>query len=92
VNIGAVQHTNPFPKQSSTGTRYAVTLGAMRKSKKTKAQAVSFAQIRKLKAQDRQRDWDRLARGEVTPEQLQAENAWVRNTRECRILNSAQAA
>ena len=64
----------------------------MRTSKKTSAKSVSFIEIRKLKARDRQRDWDRLARGEVTPEQLQAENAMVRNTRECRILNSAKAA
>jgi hypothetical protein len=39
----------------------------MRTSKKTSAKSISFIEIRKLKARDRQWDWDRLARGEVTP-------------------------
>jgi len=64
----------------------------MRASKKTNDQTVSSAQIRARKARDRRRDWDRLARGEVTPEQLHAENAAVRNTHEFRMLNSAEAA
>lgn len=66
--------------------------GRMRRSKERRVQTVSFVKLRKLKAQDRRRDWRRLARGEVTPEQLQAENAAVRNTHEFRILNSAEAA
>jgi hypothetical protein len=64
----------------------------MRRSKKTSARTVSFAEIQELKARDRQRDWDRLTSGEVTPEQLQAENAVVRNTHLFRILNSAASA
>jgi len=70
----------------------AIMYGRMRRSKERRVQTVSFVKLRKLKAQDRRRDWRRLARGEVTPEQLQAENAAVRNTHEFRILNSAEAA
>jgi hypothetical protein len=64
----------------------------MRTSKKASDQTVSFAQIRALKARDRRRDRDRLIRREVTAEQLQAENAAVRNTQEFRIVNSSDAA
>jgi hypothetical protein len=54
--------------------------------------ALSFAQIRAVKAQDRQKDFARLAWREVTPEQLQEENAAVRNCREFQILNVAESA
>jgi len=57
-----------------------------------RTKTVSYARIRALKARDRQCDWQRLARGEVTPEQLQEENAIVRNASEFRILNLREAA
>jgi len=39
------------------------------------AKTVTYDEIRHMKAVDRKRDWDRLARGEVTPMQLQEENS-----------------
>ena len=39
------------------------------------------------KRRSRQRDRMRLARGEVTPEQLQRENAFIKNPRECKIVD-----
>ena len=59
----------------------------MKGARKSTEKTVSLAQIRAAKACDRRRDWERLARGEVTPEQLQEENAVVKNAHEFRILN-----
>ena len=53
---------------------------------------LSLAQIRAVKAQDRRRDLARLSRQEVTAEQLQEENAAVKNCREFQILNVAATA
>ncbi len=39
------------------------------------------------KRRSRQRDRMRLARGEVTAEQLQRENAFIKNPRECKIVD-----
>ena len=66
-------------------------LATMRAARAKQPKTVSYAQIRALKARDRQRDQERLARGEVTPPQLQAESAAVRNTHLFRILNLKEA-
>jgi hypothetical protein len=42
-----------------------------------------FAEKRRARRRDRMR----LARGEVTPEQLQRENAFIKNPRECKIVD-----
>jgi hypothetical protein len=52
---------------------------------------VSYAKIRALKARDRQRDSEGLARGEVIPQQLQKENAAVRSMHLFRLLNLKEA-
>jgi hypothetical protein len=64
----------------------------MKRAQHKREHTVTVAEIRAAKARDRQRDWDRLARGEVTPEQLQEENAAVKNAHEFRIVNDADAA
>jgi hypothetical protein len=63
----------------------------MKAARARQTTTVSYAKIRALKARDRQRDQERLARGEVTPQQLQEENAAVRNTHLFRILNLKEA-
>lgn len=62
-------------------------IAVMKAAKRKRSQPITWAKIRALKAQDRQRDWDRLARGEVTPRQLQKENAAVKHAAEFQILN-----
>jgi hypothetical protein len=42
-----------------------------------KGKTVSFEQLQRDKREARQRDELRLARGEVTPEQLEAENSLI---------------
>jgi hypothetical protein len=42
-----------------------------------------FAEKRRARRRDRMR----LARGEVTPEQLQRENAFIQNARDCKIVD-----
>lgn len=64
----------------------------MKTARKTRAKPMRVAAIRALKARDRMRDAKRLARKEVTPEQLQQENAAVRNAAEFRILNLREVA
>jgi hypothetical protein len=64
----------------------------MKQTQYQRERTVSVAAIRAAKARDRQRDWNRLSRGEVTPEQLQEENAAVKNAHEFRIVNDSQAA
>ncbi|MBM3888070.1 MAG: hypothetical protein FJ388_02970 [Verrucomicrobia bacterium] len=59
----------------------------MKRAQHQRERTVSVAESRAAKARDRQRDWDWLARGEVTPEQLQEENAAVKNAHELRIVN-----
>lgn len=59
----------------------------MKRARKSAEKTVTLAQIRAAKARDRQRDWRRLARGEVTPQQLQDENAVVKDAHLCRIVN-----
>ncbi len=59
----------------------------MKPAPRKRSKTISVAAIRAMKARDRVKDWERLARGEVTPEQLQDENAIVRNAAEFRIVN-----
>ncbi len=40
-------------------------------------ETVTYEEIRRRKAADRRRDWERLAKGEVTPEDLQEENSFL---------------
>jgi hypothetical protein len=43
---------------------------------RVKVKTVSFEKLQRDKRKDRLRDERRLARGEVTPEELQRENSW----------------
>lgn len=36
---------------------------------------VSYAELQRQKEEDRVRDWERIGRGEATPEQVQRENS-----------------
>ena len=64
----------------------------MIKPMKQTDKTVTVAQIRTAKAEDRHRDFLRLARREVTPAQLQMENAAVRTSRDFEILNVSASA
>jgi len=55
------------------------------------AKTISFARIRAVKAADRKQDHRRLAHKQVTPEQLQAENALFNHCNEFRIINLAES-
>jgi hypothetical protein len=54
-----------------------------------KAPANSFAQLQREKEEARVRDWERLATGEATPEEIQRENSIFtpEETKQFRILN-----
>lgn len=52
-----------------------------------KVRTVSFEALQRDKRRARKRDELRLARGEVTPEQLQAENSLIPLNANIRILN-----
>lgn len=58
-----------------------------RRLAKVREKPLTYAQIRAVKEVDRVRDWQRLARGEVTPEQLQKKNSAIKNASEFRIVN-----
>ena len=52
-----------------------------------KVKTVSFEKLQRDKRRARLRDERRLARGEVTPEQLQAENSLIPRGAEITVLN-----
>ena len=52
-----------------------------------KSRTVTFEALQRDKRRARKRDERRLARGEVTPEQLQEENSFVPRDAKIRILN-----
>jgi len=58
---------------------------------KKEGREVSFEALQRQKRRARARDARRLAAGEVTPEQLQAENSFVPEGTEIRMVNLAQA-
>jgi len=64
----------------------------MKRSSNTREKTISFDEIRKIKARDRKRDWDRIARGEVTPEEVQKENSIFEDAADYVFLNISDVA
>ena len=54
-----------------------------------KVPAISFAQLQREKEEARVRDWERIANGEATPEEIQRENTIFTHeeTKQFKILN-----
>jgi len=53
---------------------------------------VSWDEIVRDKARTRKRDWDRIANGEATPEEIQRENSYIKDLPKYRITNWPQLA
>ncbi|MBI4023851.1 MAG: hypothetical protein HY360_02655 [Verrucomicrobia bacterium] len=54
---------------------------------------VTYEEIRRMKAADRRRDWERLAKGEITPEELHRENSFIppEVLRQAKMVNPAES-
>ncbi len=64
----------------------------MKRARKPHTNTVTYDEICVMKARDRKRDWDRIARGEATPQEIQKENSIFPDAAQYVVLNISEVA